>query len=68
MNIRSYRCSGNLLCIGSTTAFVIGLTWGGVTHPWSSASVLVPLIVGAVGLVVFVAYEAIFAKEPIVST
>ncbi|KAH8102989.1 hypothetical protein BXZ70DRAFT_1063074 [Cristinia sonorae] len=34
-----------------TSAFIIGLTWGGVTHPWSSAQVLVPLILGAAGFV-----------------
>ncbi|KAH8102988.1 Mfs1.2 [Cristinia sonorae] len=57
---------GNLLCIGGTTAFVIGLTWGGVTHPWSSYQVLVPLILGLVVLTSFIAYEGIFAKHPII--
>ncbi|THH32203.1 hypothetical protein EUX98_g2003 [Antrodiella citrinella] len=57
---------GNLLCIGSTTSFVIGLTWGGVTHPWSSAQVLIPLILGVMGFVVFVIYEGLFAKNPII--
>ena len=53
--------------MGSTTAIVLALTWGGTEHPWSSAQVLVPLIVGLVGLVVFIAYEATLAKNPIVS-
>lgn len=35
-------------------------------YPWSSARTLVPLIVGVVGLVVFLAYEAYLAKEPTV--
>lgn len=61
------RFSGNAIIIGSTTAFVIGLTWGGITHPWKSAQVLVPLILGACGFGVFVAYEGMFAKNPIVS-
>ena len=52
--------------MGSTAAFVIGLTWGGVTHPWSSAQVLVPLIVGMIELAVFIIYEGLFASHPIV--
>lgn len=52
--------------MGSTVATVIALTWGGTTHPWSSYQVLVPLILGLVGLVVFFIYEAKFAEEPVV--
>ncbi|KAH8093072.1 Mfs1.2 [Cristinia sonorae] len=57
---------GNLLCIGSTSAIVIGLTWGGVTHPWTSVQVLVPLILGVFGLIFFLVYEAKVASHPIV--
>ncbi|KAH8102918.1 Mfs1.2 [Cristinia sonorae] len=59
---------GNLLCIGSTSAVVVGLTWGGVTHPWTSYKVLAPLILGGVGLVLFFLYEAKYAKHPIIPT
>lgn len=45
---------------------MIGLTWGGVQYPWSSAHVLSPLIIGLVGLCVFVIYEIYFCKPPIV--
>ncbi|KAI9442690.1 Mfs1.2 [Lactarius indigo] len=55
---------GNLLITGSTTSIVIGLTWGGVQFPWSSASVLVPLVFGFIGLVAFVIYEFFFCKPP----
>jgi hypothetical protein len=58
---------GNVLVIGSTTSVVIGLTWGGVRYPWSSARVLSPLVIGLVGLGVFVIYEIYFCKPPIVS-
>ncbi|KAI0667901.1 Mfs1.2 [Trametes maxima] len=51
---------GNLLVIASTTAVVIGLTWGGVQYPWSSANVLAPLIIGLCGLVFFFVYEALW--------
>jgi hypothetical protein len=59
--------SGNVLVIASTAALVVALTWGGVFFPWSSFHVLVPLILGAAGMVVFLVYEARFAKHPIVS-
>lgn len=59
--------SGNILVIASTTAVVIGVTWGGVQYPWSSARVLVPLILGLVGLAGFFVYEATLAHNPIVS-
>ncbi|KAI0341072.1 iron permease [Trametopsis cervina] len=57
---------GNFLIIASSSACVIALTWGGVRFAWSSWHVLVPLIVGLVGMVAFFIYEATLAKEPIV--
>ncbi|THH19084.1 hypothetical protein EW146_g2001 [Bondarzewia mesenterica] len=57
---------GNALVIGFTTSCVIALTWSGIEHQWSSAPVLVPLILGLVGLAAFIAYEALIPKHPIV--
>ncbi|KAI9572003.1 major facilitator superfamily domain-containing protein [Boletus coccyginus] len=57
---------GSFLAISSTVAYTTGLTWGGVTAPWGSVMVLVPLVLGLIGLVVFIAYEATFAKHPLV--
>ena len=58
--------SGNLLVIASSSVAVIGLTWGGVKYPWGSYQVLLPLILGLVGLVAFFAYEAFVPVEPVV--
>ena len=58
--------SGNILIIGSTTAIIIGLTWGGVTHPWVSKQVLTPLIIGIVAMCAFFVYEAKIPSEPLV--
>jgi hypothetical protein len=58
--------SGNFLVISSSSAVVIALTWGGIQFPWSSGRVLAPLVLGLVGLVGFMAYEAMLAKHPIV--
>ncbi|OCH84463.1 MFS general substrate transporter [Obba rivulosa] len=57
---------GNFLVVASSSACVIAITWGGVTYPWQSPRVLVPLILGLLGLVLFLFYEARFAREPIV--
>lgn len=55
---------GTVLFVGSVTSFLIPLTWGGVMYPWDSWRTLVPLIVGAVGLVGFMLYESFLAAEP----
>ena len=55
-----------MLFIGSTTSFLIPITWGGVSYAWSSWRTLVPLVIGAVGLAAFVIFEEWFAKEPLI--
>ncbi|GBE84300.1 Efflux pump FUS6 [Sparassis crispa] len=57
---------GNLLVIAATTSATIGLTWGGVQYPWSSARILVPLILGLCGLVAFLVFEAFIPKHAII--
>ncbi|KAJ3559559.1 hypothetical protein NM688_g271 [Phlebia brevispora] len=57
---------GNFIIIAASTSACIGLTWGGVRFAWSSAQVLVPLILGLVGIIVFLIYEATWAKDPVV--
>ncbi|KAF8837708.1 MFS general substrate transporter [Paxillus ammoniavirescens] len=57
---------GNIIVIGSSISCTLALTWGGVTAPWNSATVLAPLIIGLLGLVVFIIYEATLATNPLV--
>ncbi|GJE91675.1 MFS general substrate transporter [Phanerochaete sordida] len=57
---------GNALIIASSTSCVLGLTWGGIRYPWTSSHVLAPLMTGIIGIVVFLVYEAIFPREPII--
>jgi hypothetical protein len=59
--------SGNILVVASTTSVMIGLTWGGVQYAWSSARILTSLILGCVGLGLFLWYEFTVATNPIVS-
>ncbi|KAF8436262.1 hypothetical protein L210DRAFT_3632092 [Boletus edulis BED1] len=49
--------------LGYTT---IGLTWGGTTYTWGSVNVLIPLVLGLVGLGTFIAYEVTLTKYPLV--
>ncbi|AEO63064.1 uncharacterized protein THITE_120899 [Thermothielavioides terrestris NRRL 8126] len=44
---------GNLIFIPSITAFLLGLFMGGVSYPWSSWHVVLPLVLGAVGWAAF---------------
>ncbi|KAK8091413.1 major facilitator superfamily protein [Apiospora kogelbergensis] len=48
---------GNAVFVGSSSAMLVALSWAGGAHPWSAYQVLVPLLVGAAGLGLFVALE-----------
>jgi len=54
---------GGLLSISGMILFMMGMQWGGYQYPWSSAHVLVPLILGAVLLIAFVVQQK-YAKNP----
>lgn len=62
--LRQIDWIGNLLITASVTSTLIGLTWGGVQFSWSSARVLVPLILGIFGIFAWVLYEIFMAKQP----
>ncbi|PCG97108.1 Major facilitator superfamily domain, general substrate transporter [Penicillium occitanis (nom. inval.)] len=57
---------GSLLFIASTAAFLLGILFGGVQYPWKSFHTLLPLVLGAVGLVGFAFYEAMVPKHPVI--
>lgn len=64
--LRQIDYIGTVLFVGSLSSFLIPLTWGGVMYDWDSWRTLVPLIIGAVGLLVFAFYEYRFAADPII--
>lgn len=66
--LRQVDWIGMVLFVASTTGFLIPVTWGGVQYAWDSWRTLVPLIVCAVGLVVFVVHIEFFAKHPLIRT
>jgi len=57
---------GGFLFIGSTTTFLMAVTWGGLQYPWGSYQTLVPLLVGIAGCFATVAWEIWGAKFPFV--
>jgi hypothetical protein len=56
---------GSALFIASLTSFMIPLSWGGILYPWNSWRTLLPLAIGALGLIGFVSYERFIAIEPL---
>lgn len=59
--------SGNALVVTATTCIILAVTWGGITHSWASAAVLVPFLAGFLMLGAFFWYEFRFPDFPIVS-
>ncbi|KAF8313800.1 MFS general substrate transporter [Clavulina sp. PMI_390] len=62
MRIPKENC-GNGLIISSTASLILALTWGGVTYPWKSFHVLLPLVIGFCGISAFILYESYMERE-----
>ncbi|KAL8848058.1 MAG: hypothetical protein Q9221_006918 [Calogaya cf. arnoldii] len=56
---------GSVIFLPSTTSFLVGITWGGVQYAWDSWRTITPIVVGLSGLVLFIYWEARFAKFPV---
>ncbi|KAJ2141044.1 hypothetical protein IW136_002406 [Coemansia sp. RSA 678] len=56
---------GILAIVAGIVLLELALTWGGQDHPWKSAAVIVPLILGILILGVFVLIEWKVSKEPV---
>jgi EmrB/QacA subfamily drug resistance transporter len=64
-SLRRIDYTGNAIFISSMTAILLGLVMGGSTYPWSSWRIIVPLVLGGVGWVVFHFHQASsLCKEP----
>lgn len=55
--IRRINYLGNNLLIGSTVAVLFALTYGGTLNPWSSWRTIAPLVIGLLGLGVFIGFR-----------
>lgn len=62
--VRRIDWIGILVFMASTTSFLFGITVGGTVYEWTSFRTLVPLILGAVGLVAFGIIEAFVSRDP----
>lgn len=62
--LKSVDWIGNALFVASTTTTLIGISWAGISYEWADWQTLVPLIVGAAGVVVAIAYEYYFSPNP----
>ncbi|EJU01313.1 iron permease [Dacryopinax primogenitus] len=65
--LRQVDWIGNTIIIGAAASAILALTQGGIDHPWSSYQIIVPLVIGLVGVVFFLIYEAFLMRgEPMV--
>lgn len=58
---------GIILFIFGTGLIILGTSWGGSTYPWTSASVLAPIIIGSILFVSFFAYEYLLEPGKLIS-
>lgn len=65
-NVRDIDFAGAATLVLGLAPILIALSLVGDNHPWTSAAVLVPLIIGVLMLVAFFAVETRHAKNPIV--
>lgn len=66
--IRRMDIFANLILFGSVVGILIGVTEGGVQHPWSDRRVWAPMVAGIIGLVIFFIVEFVpnrLASDPI---
>lgn len=56
--LRRVDMTGNALLIASVVSVLIALNWAGSEYPWSSWRVIFPLVVGLLGIGVFLVLES----------
>lgn len=56
--LRHVDITGNALLIASVVSVLIALNWAGSEYPWSSCRVIVPLVIGLLGIGGFLVLES----------
>jgi hypothetical protein len=64
--LKAIDWTGSLLIIGGTLMVLLGLDFGGVTHPWSSSTTVSLIVSGALVIGIFFLVEWKLAANPIV--
>ncbi|OQN96128.1 hypothetical protein B0A48_18043 [Cryoendolithus antarcticus] len=54
---RRIDLSGNLIFIGAFISVLIAVTWGGTAYEWKSFRIIVPLLLGFLGIALVTAFE-----------
>nr|OQO31036.1 hypothetical protein B0A51_03742 [Rachicladosporium sp. CCFEE 5018] len=54
---RRIDLSGNLIFIGAVISVLIAVTWGGTAYEWKSFRIIVPILLGFLGIALFTAFE-----------
>jgi len=57
--------AGSVISLAATIFVMVPVSGGGVTYPWNSPLVIVLLTLGVLLYIIFVIYEAKYAKIPI---
>ncbi|KIX06645.1 uncharacterized protein Z518_04621 [Rhinocladiella mackenziei CBS 650.93] len=66
--IKDFDYIGLILFAAGMVLFALGVSWGGGYLPWTSAAVIAPLVIGFVGLVAFLLWQAFTKiKEPLMN-
>ena len=63
--LKAIDWGGVVTAAGGTVMFLLGLEYGGVSYPWSSATVICLIVFGLVTLSLFFINEWKFAKYPV---
>jgi hypothetical protein len=58
--------SGSILIVGGIIMFLLGLQFGGATHPWDSPIVICLIVFGVTAIGLFAINEARIARYPII--
>lgn len=64
--LKAIDWAGSLLIAGGTLMILLGLTFGGVIHPWSSATVICLLVFGPCIWGLFILNESKVARYPLI--
>lgn len=56
--LESFDWLGLSMFVSGCTLLILGMNWGGVLHPWTSAPTLAPIVIGFLLLVALGLYEA----------
>lgn len=64
--LKAIDWTGSLFIVGGTFMILLGLEFGDVTHPWSSATVICLIVFGAVAVGIFIVNEWKVARNPII--